>query len=61
MKMWTTSWFYNDQNNYGCVPGDLFYLTVASFGEADVNLPKRQKVGEVASAAQELLHIKDER
>lgn len=41
-------------------PGRLFYNTIANLGRADVSLPKNQKVGEGASAPQEIVHNKDE-
>lgn len=42
-------------------PGRPFYHSTSSFVKADINLSKQQKVGEGASAPQEIVHVKDER
>lgn len=38
----------------------LFYNIIASFGIADIHLPKYQNVGEVANGPEEISHIKEE-
>lgn len=42
-------------------PDCCSYTTLANFGRVVVGLPEQQKVGEVASASQKVIHIKDER
>lgn len=41
--------------------GCPFYITIASAGKVAVHLPKQKKVGEVADAPVEIVHIKSER
>lgn len=42
-------------------PGDTSYVTLSSFGKADVHLPKYQQVLEVVDGPVGIVHIEDER
>lgn len=60
----------NVARNYACMTdkstmdfysGRPFYIILANFGKVDVTILKHQNVSELASAPQEIVHIKYDR